>query len=363
MNKDFWKNKKVLITGHTGFKGSWLALWLEQLGARVTGYSLAPPTEPSLFTTAQVDRNITSIIGDIRNFATLKESVDKAQPDIIFHMAAQSLVRLSYDNPVQTYETNVMGTIHLLESVRTCSSVKAVVNVTSDKCYDNKEWVWGYRENEAMGGYDPYSNSKGCAELVTAAYRSSYFKASKNSDHQGAYIASARAGNVIGGGDWAKDRLIPDLMRAFMKNASPLIRNPDAIRPWQHVLEPLSGYLLLAENLIKEGETFAEGWNFGPRDYDAKPVRWIADKLVTLWGDKAQWILEQSPQPHEAHYLRLDCSKAQMKLKWQPVWSLEKSLIYITEWFKAYQKGDSIRKITLTQIANYETDRKESSQC
>ena len=271
MNPSFWRSKKVFFSGHTGFKGSWLCLWLQQLGAEVTGYALAPPTSPSLFEVAHVAQGMKSLCGDIRDGAALAKAMREAVPDIVIHMAAQPLVRRSYLDPVETYSANVMGTVHLLEAVRQTQSVRAVVNVTSDKCYENKEWVWGYRESDPMGGFDPYSNSKGCAELVTAAYRNSFFNPAKYSEHHVA-LASVRAGNVIGGGDWAEDRLIPDILAAFEKSQPVVIRNPHAIRPWQHVLEPLAGYLQLAQKLYEDGATYAEGWNFGPNDEDAQPV-------------------------------------------------------------------------------------------
>ena len=291
VDKSFWVGKVVLLTGHTGFKGSWLSLWLQSMGANVIGYALPPPTNPSLFISANVANDMTSIAGDMRDFPALLSVVEKYQPEIIIHMAAQSLVRHSYANPVETYSTNVMGTVHLLEAARQADSVRAIINVTSDKCYENREWIWGYRENEAMGGYDPYSNSKGCAELVAAAYRNSYFNPASFADH-GVGLASARAGNVIGGGDWAEDRLIPDIMRAITQNKPASIRNPHAIRPWQHVLEPLSGYLMLAEKLWKNGAAFGEAWNFGPNDEDAKPVQWIVEQLTKSWGEGASWVLD-----------------------------------------------------------------------
>ncbi|MBU1775020.1 MAG: CDP-glucose 4,6-dehydratase, partial [Gammaproteobacteria bacterium] len=299
VNATFWRGKKVFMTGHTGFKGGWLSLWLQSMGAQVTGFALLPPTIPSLFEVADVAQGMTSIIGDIREAESLAKAVREAAPEIVIHMAAQPLVRYSYANPVETYSTNVMGTVHLLEAVRQTPSVRAVVNVTSDKCYDNKEWVWGYRENEAMGGFDPYSNSKGCAELVASAYRNSFFNPEKYHEHKVA-LASVRAGNVIGGGDWAADRLIPDILRAISDNKPVVIRSPHAIRPWQHVLEPLSGYLLLAEKLYEQGIAYAEGWNFGPNDEDAKPVQWIVERLTEQWGDGASWLLDGGEHPHEA---------------------------------------------------------------
>ncbi len=352
MNAGFWEGKRVLMTGHTGFKGSWLSLWLQSMGAQVTGFSLAPPTQPSLFEVAKVAEEMTSIVGDIRDLSHLRAVFAEHQPEIVIHMAAQALVRYSYIEPVETYSTNVMGTVNLLEAVRGAGSVKAVVNVTSDKCYENNEWAWGYRENEAMGGFDPYSNSKGCAELVTSAYRSSFFNSDKYQQH-GVALASARAGNVIGGGDWAEDRLIPDIMRAISENSPVRIRNPYAIRPWQHVLEPLSGYLLLAQKLYEEGTAYAEGWNFGPNDEDAKPVQWIVDRLTKSWGEGASWVLDDGNHPHEAHYLKLDCSKARAQLNWQPRWHLDEALGKIVDWQKSYQQGADIRTVTLKQIDIY----------
>lgn len=352
VNTAFWKSKRVLLTGHTGFKGSWLSLWLQSMGAEVVGYALAPPTNPSLFEVAEVGKGMTSIIGDIRNLEHLRKIFTEHQPEIVIHMAAQPLVRYSYIEPVETYSTNVMGTVNLLEAVRHTPSVKAVVNVTSDKCYDNKEWVWGYRENEAMGGYDPYSNSKGCAELVTSAYRNSYFHPEKYTTH-GVAIASGRAGNVIGGGDWAGDRLIPDIVRAIMQGQPVNIRSPHAIRPWQHVLEPLSGYLVLAQRLYEEGVAYAEGWNFGSNDEDAKPVQWIVEQLTQSWGDGASWVLDGGDHPHEAHYLKLDCSKAKMRLDWHPRWHLQDALAAIIEWHRAHRDGKDMHELTLRQISAY----------
>ncbi len=352
VNSTFWSGKKVFVTGHTGFKGSWLCLWLQQLGAEVTGYALQPPTNPSLFEVAQVARGMKSIIGDIRDGETLANAMHAAEPDVVIHMAAQPLVRYSYSEPVETYSTNVMGTVHLLEAVRKTPSVRAVVNVTSDKCYENKEWVWGYRENEAMGGYDPYSSSKGCAELVASAYRNSFFNPVKYSEHRVA-LANARAGNVIGGGDWADDRLIPDILNAISEERPVVIRNPHAIRPWQHVLEPLSGYLQLAQRLYEEGTAYAEGWNFGPNDEDAKPVQWIVEQLTQQWGEGASWQLDQADHPHEAHYLKLDCSKAKMRLEWHPRWDLAKTLEMIVIWQRAYLAQQDMRKISLEQIKKF----------
>ena len=353
MNPAFWHGKRVLLTGHTGFKGSWLSLWLQSMGAKVIGYALTPPTKPSLFEVANVGLGMTSIIGDIRDLATLQKVFAEHQPEIVIHMAAQPLVRYSYLEPVETYSTNVMGTVNLLEAIRQTKSVKAVVNVTTDKCYENREWAWGYRENEAMGGFDPYSSSKGCAELVTAAYRNSYFHPEKSHEH-GVAIATGRAGNVIGGGDWAEDRLIPDTMRAIVSGRPVSIRNPHSIRPWQHVLEPLSGYLLLAQRLYEDGPAFAEAWNFGPNDDDAKPVDWILDKLTETWGEGASWQLDNGEHPHEAHYLKLDCSKAKSRLQWQPKWSLATAIEEICVWHKAHTAGADMQAMCLHQIKQYE---------
>ncbi len=348
----FWRGKKVFLTGHTGFKGGWLSLWLQQLGAEVTGYSLEAPTKPSLFDVADVAQGMKSVIGDIRDGVTLAKIMRDAAPDIVIHMAAQPLVRRSYVDPIETYSTNVMGTVHLLEAVRQTQTVRAVVNITSDKCYENKEWVWGYRESEPMGGFDPYSNSKGCAELVTSAYRNSFFTPGKYHQHKVA-LATARAGNVIGGGDWAEDRLIPDILKAISENRPVIIRNPKAIRPWQHVLEPLSGYLQLAQKLYQDGVIYAEGWNFGPNDEDTKPVQWIVERLTQQWGEGASWQLDQSDHPHEACYLKLDCSKAKMRLDWQPRWNLEYALEMIVEWQRAYLAKEDVRKVALKQITNF----------
>lgn len=356
MNSAFWNGKRVLLTGHTGFKGSWLSLWLQSMGTHVVGYALAPPTNPSLFVVAEVEKGMTSIVGDIRDASHLQKVFAEHRPEIVIHMAAQPLVRYSYIEPVETYATNVMGTVNLLEAVRSTDSVKAVVNVTTDKCYENREWVWGYRENEAMGGFDPYSSSKGCAELVTAAYRNSYFHPDKYPTH-GVAIASGRAGNVIGGGDWADDRLIPDIMRAITQSKPVNIRNPHATRPWQHVLEPLSGYLVLAQKLFEEGAAYAEGWNFGPNDEDAKPVQWIVERLTSTWGENASWTLDGKEHPHEAHYLKLDCSKAKARLDWHPRWHLEDALGAIIDWHRAYRDCKEMKTLTLSQIQQYVSRR------
>lgn len=352
IDKSFWDGKRVFITGHTGFKGSWISLWLQSMGAIVHGYSLPAPTNPSLFEVAGVAGGMESEFGDIRDYPQLFQSIDKFRPDIIFHMAAQPLVRLSYLEPVETYSTNVMGTVHLLEAVRHTQGVKAVVNITSDKCYDNKEWVWSYRENEAMGGYDPYSNSKGCAELVTSAYRNSYFNPNSYHKH-GVAVATVRAGNVIGGGDWALDRIVPDILKAFEQAQPVIIRNPHAIRPWQHVLEPLSGYLLLAQNLFINGAEYADAWNFGPNESDATPVSEIVEQMVSLWGEGAAWLLDGGEHPHEANYLKLDCSKAKMKLQWQPRWDLNTTLSRIIKWHKAWLNKDDMNAYCIQEINEY----------
>jgi CDP-glucose 4,6-dehydratase len=352
IDKRFWKGRRVFLTGHTGFKGGWLGLWLQSLGAEVTGYALPPPSTPNLFEAAQVGAGMRSVIGDIRDAAALKQAMTESKPEIVLHLAAQALVRYSYEEPAETYAVNVLGLVNLFDAVRATSGVRAVLNVTSDKCYENKEWAWGYRENDRLGGYDPYSNSKACAELVTSAYRNSYFNPAKYAEH-GIALASARAGNVIGGGDWARDRLIPDILRAIELGEPVLIRNPDAIRPWQHVLEPLSGYLQLAQKLHKEGVAFGEGWNFGPYEGDVKPVAWIVDRIARTWGDGASWALDGAPHPHEAHYLKLDCSKARGELGWKPRWNIEQTIDRIVEWHKAREQGADMRETTLAQIQSY----------
>ena len=350
----FWKGKKVFLTGHTGFKGSWLSLWLTSMGAKVTGYALAPNKTPNLFDVLAIDSLIDkSHIADIRDLSSLQKAMSSANPDVVFHMAAQPLVRYSYVNPVETYATNVMGTVHVLESARSINALRATVIVTTDKCYENKEWVWGYRENEPMGGYDPYSNSKGCAELVTSAYRQSYFSSSNSANR----VASARAGNVIGGGDWSEDRLIPDAIKAFEANKPLMIRNPLATRPWQHVLEPLSGYLILAQALYDQGLAFASGWNFGPRDEDNRSVQEVVDLLISGWGDSARWEKEGSEQPHEANLLKLDCSKARTQLGWISKWDLEMATQKIVQWQKAFQAKENMQEVSLAQINQYMSNK------
>ena len=347
VTSDFWRDKRVLLTGHTGFKGAWLSLWLHSMGAKVKGFALAPPTTPNLFEEANVGDLIQSNLGDIRDFAAISKVIKDFKPEVVFHMAAQPLVRYSYDEPLETYATNVMGTAHLLESIRSIDTVRAIVNVTTDKCYENREWVWGYREDEAMGGYDPYSSSKACSELVTAAYRQSFL------DKAGIAVATARAGNVIGGGDWANDRLVPDILRAFQNKQPVSIRNPNSIRPWQHVLEPLSGYLLLAEKLCTEPEAFSQAWNFGPQDDDAKPVGWIVEAMANKWGKDASWSVDKDDHPHEAHYLKLDISKARQSLGWSPRWTLDQALDHTAEWHMAWLKGSDMRSQCFKQIEDY----------
>jgi CDP-glucose 4,6-dehydratase len=349
---NFWKNKKVFLTGHTGFKGSWMAIWLSHLGAEVKGYSLEPPTNPSLFVEAKVKSLIESEINDIRDYTKLSLSIKNFSPDIIIHMAAQPLVRASYKNPLETYETNVMGTANILHAAIESRTIKAIVNITTDKCYENREIDIAYKENDPMGGFDPYSSSKGCAELVTSAYRESFLK-NKNIG-----IASVRAGNVIGGGDWAEDRLIPDILKAFESNKSVVIRNPQATRPWQHVLEPLSGYLMLAEKLYNSPSKFSEGWNFGPNYQDVKPVGSILEYMTKLWPGSS-WQLDKSENPHEANLLKLDISKAKSKLQWKPVWSLETALNKIVKWHTSWiAQASSTQELCIKEINQYIEDSK-----
>jgi len=349
ISQDFWQGKRVFLTGHTGFKGSWLSLWLTSLGATVKGYALSPPTMPSLFNEAKIDSIIDSQIGDIRDQETLHESMVTFNPDILIHMAAQPLVRYSYDAPIETYEVNVIGTAKVLEVARSCSNLKAIVNITTDKCYENDGRTEGYKENDPMGGYDPYSSSKGCAELVASAYRRSFLQ------EQGIGLASVRAGNVIGGGDWADDRLIPDILRSFEKNEPVVIRNPKATRPWQHVLEPLSGYLILAQKLYEDQKEYAEGWNFGPNEQDAKPVDWILDKMISKWPNSS-WNLDSNSNPHEAGFLKLDILKAKSKLGWKPVWELSYTLEKIIAWHQAWLNKENMQAACLAEIEEYTRD-------
>ena len=343
----FWKNKKVFVTGHTGFKGSWLSIWLNYMGVEVCGISLDPPTIPNNFTEASVSKYMQSVKGDTRNSKLIHDVMKNFQPDIVIHLAAQPLVRLSYVEPMETYTTNIIGTLNVLESVKKIESVKAIVNVTTDKCYENKEWPWGYREDEPMGGYDPYSSSKGCSELITSCYQRSFFNKGTTT------LASARAGNVIGGGDWAVDRIVPDTLRAFEKNKTVSIRYPKSIRPWQHVLEPLGGYLTLAQKLYTGNEEYSGGWNFGPYDMDTKPVEWIVDYMAKKWGDNVGYTVDGDDHPHEAHYLKLDISKATSKLDWHPKWNLNTALDATIEWHKHWLAGDNMYKVCISQIETY----------
>jgi CDP-glucose 4,6-dehydratase len=354
VNPTFWQGKRVLVTGHTGFKGSWLSLWLKRMGAEVSGYALSPPTSPSLYEVAGVSQDIAGIRGDVCDLDAVKQALLAQRPEVIFHLAAQALVRRSYRDPVETYATNVMGLVHLLEAVRQVDSVRAVVIVSSDKCYDNREWVWGYREIDPLGGFDPYSSSKACQELITAAFRNSFFGRDRF-PRQGVAVASARAGNVVGGGDWGEDRLIPDVIRAMLAGDVARIRYPLAIRPWQHVLEPLGGYLLLAEKLCgPEGQDYAEAWNFGPAEEAAKPVAWVVERLASLWSEGVRWQQDQNEHLHEAYFLKLDCSKARLRLDWRPRLTLDQTLAWTMEWYQAYQKEPkSVREMTTAQILRY----------
>ncbi len=352
----FWKGKKVFLTGHTGFKGSWLAIWLNAMGAKVIGYALKPPTKPSIFKLCRIDKITKTIIGDIRDKNKLEKSILKFKPEVIIHMAAQPLVRESYKNPHETYETNIMGTVNLFEAARKCKTVKAIVNVTTDKCYENKEHLRGYKEDEPMGGYDPYSSSKACSEIVTSAYRSSFFNPKDYKKH-GVALASARAGNVIGGGDWAEDRLIPDIIKAISKGKKVVIRSPKAIRPWQHVLEPLSGYLNLAEKLYKNGNKYACSWNFGPKDADAKGVEWIVKRMCAKWGNNVAYKVDKGKHPHEANYLKLNCLKAKTEMNWVPKWNLANAIDKTIEWTLAYTKKEDLHKMCLKQINEYMGER------
>jgi CDP-glucose 4,6-dehydratase len=347
VNPAFWRGKRIFITGHTGFKGGWLSLWLQQLGAQVWGYALAPNTTPALFNVARVGEGMHSSLGDVRDADQLRQAMQACQPDVVLHLAAQPLVRQSYSDPVATYATNVMGTVHLLEAVRHVDSVRAVVNVTSDKCYENREWAWGYRENEAMGGFDPYSSSKGCSELVSSAYRRSFLR------HHGVALASGRAGNVIGGGDWAADRLVPDILLACEQGRPVVIRHPHAVRPWQHVLEPLSGYLALAEHLFNTPVDPLEACNFGPVDEDAVPVQALVAQLVAFWGRGARWQLDGGQHPHEAHHLKLDISLARQRLGWTPRWRLAEALAHTVAWHQAWLAGQDMQALCLQQIHEY----------
>lgn len=348
----FWKGRRVFVTGHTGFKGGWLCLWLNLLGARIHGYALDPPTQPNLYEAIRIADLIEVERGDINDYSNLKNALISFAPEVIFHMAAQPIVRLSYQEPIGTYATNIMGTAHILDAARYCPSVQAIVCVTSDKCYENREWSWAYRENDRLGGHDPYSSSKACAELICAAYRDSFFPIAQMERHK-VGLATARAGNVIGGGDWAKDRLIPDLLKGFAAGKCVPIRNPHAIRPWQHVLEPLRGYLLLAERLINEPASYSSAWNFGPRTSDARSVEWIAKKLSHLWGSEAAWEIVLSENMPEAQFLHLDHSLATQKLNWQPVLNIEEALQWTIIWHQAWKEGVHMHSFSTQQIYNY----------
>ncbi len=349
-----WRGKRVLVTGHTGFKGSWLALWLHQMGAEVTGLALPPSTRPNLFDATRLADQITHVEGDIRDLALVRATVEAARPEAIFHLAAQPLVRLSYEEPVETYATNIMGTVHLLEAARLAGTVKAFVCITTDKCYENREWVWPYRETDPMGGYDPYSSSKGCAELIVSAYRRSFFPVEAIT-RGGMSLASVRAGNVIGGGDWAADRLIPDLVRAYASGVAPEIRSPQSVRPWQHVLEALGGYLLIADRMFEGDATMSDAWNFGPSDDDARPVSWIADRMRTSWGSRVEQTPFTGKPLHEAGLLKLDCSKARAGLGWRPALPLDAAIDWVVDWHKRFEAGEPAADLCLEQIAAYRT--------
>lgn len=352
VDRAFWSKRRVVVTGNTGFKGSWLSAWLHQLGAIVEGYSLEMMDSPKLFGAMGLGRRMNTSIQDVRDIAAWRAFLNRFEPEIVFHLAAQSLVRASYVDPLDTYSTNVMGTATILEGVRSCGTVRAVVIVTSDKCYENKEWVWGYRERDPMGGFDPYSSSKGCAELVASAYRQSFFHPDQFDSHR-VGLATVRAGNIIGGGDWNKDRLVPDFVRSVMDRRELRVRNPRAVRPWQHVLEPLSGYITLAQRLLEDGRAFSEAWNFGPLDRDAKPVSWLVDELARCWGAGATWVVDDRMQPHEAQYLKLDISKAQNRLRWTPRWSLEEAIRQTVDWYREFQNGGDMWRLSVAQIDSF----------
>jgi len=355
MTPTFWKDKKVLMTGHTGFKGSWLSLWLQRAGADLVGFALEPPTQPNLFTDAGVARGMVSLSGDVRDAAAVWAAIDEHRPEIVLHLAAQTVVRTSYDDPAGTYATNVMGTVNVMEAVRGSSSVRVVVNVTTDKVYENHEWSWGYRESDALGGYDPYSNSKACSELVTSAYRRSYFSAPDSR----IAVATARAGNVVGGGDWTKDQLIPDIFRSLIAGRPVTLRHPNATRPWQFVLEPLDGYLTLAEHLWNGGRTFADAWNFGPVYSDIRTVEWIAKRISSRWPGGGTVRTDPGPHPHEATLLKLDVSKSEQLLGWKPRLPLTEAIDWITEWYGVYKAGGDVAALTRDQIVRY-ADREAS---
>lgn len=356
---DIYNNKKVLVTGHTGFKGSWLCLWLKKMGAQVTGYALQPETIPNHFNLLNLDIN--SIIGDIRNFKRVKEVFETVKPEIVFHLAAQPLVRRSYRDPRETYETNIMGTVNVYESARLCDSVRAIVCITSDKVYENREWLWGYRENDPVGGHDPYSSSKGCTEIITSSYRSSFFNQEQPDKKRGLLLASVRAGNVIGGGDWAEDRLVPDIMKATARNETVTIRNPVSTRPWQHVLEPLSGYLLIGQKLLERQNSFAEAWNFGPMEEGAITVESLVRRIKKNWNIVNYVLSDNTSSSHEANYLKIDCSKAHIKLKWFPVWNSEKAFTATTEWYRDFYTQNSL--LSEKQLDSYIEEAKDDQTC
>lgn len=361
VEKSGYANKTVLITGHTGFKGSWLTLWLSALDAHIVGYSLKPNTQPNIFEACNLEKRITHIIGDIRDEEHLTEVVQKTQPEFVFHLAAQPLVRLSYEDPKYTYETNIMGLVNLLEAVRKTDSVHAVINVTSDKCYENREWIWGYRENDPMGGHDPYSSSKGCSELITSSYRMSFFNANQNVGYNTS-LASARAGNVIGGGDWAHDRIIPDCIRALTRKEKISIRNPHAQRPWQHVLEPISGYLWLGLLLRHYGAKYSSSWNFGPKENQAISVSELVNRIIQIWGE-GDWFSQKNThkQLHEASYLKLDISKAYQLLNWFPLYNANEALNETIKWYSFYYQGNGdLYNLSLEQLRGYIGKAKES---
>lgn len=353
LDKNFWAGKKVFITGHTGFKGSWLSFWLNEMGAEVKGYALKPATTPNLFEILSLEKKMDSVFGDIRDYGHLQNEISEFEPDIVFHMAAQAIVRESYDEPVETFQTNVIGTANLLEAIRTVNSVQAVISVTSDKCYENHEWNWKYRESDSMGGWDPYSASKGCAELVTASYRRSFFLDRDNKLPK-IGIASVRAGNIVGGGDWSKDRLIPDIMRSFSEHKAVVIRNPAAIRPWQYILDLLHGYMILTQKLYKHPAEYSEAWNFGPPERDEQSVEYIVDHMIRSWGDGASWKQDEGFNPHEAGYLKLDSSKSRMRLGWSTGIGLPKALGYLTKWYKNYYDEAEMADVSRKQISEFE---------
>lgn len=363
--RSFYKDKRVFITGHTGFKGSWLSLWLTEMGAQVTGYALESPTDPSLFSLCRIDKLVDSIIGDVRDKASLQQAMNEAKPDIVFHLAAQSLVRESYRHPAETFETNCMGNVNLLEAVRCCPTVRAVVIITTDKCYKNKESFWGYKEDDELGGYDPYSASKACAEIITEAYINSFFNPSDYGAHRVA-VATARAGNVIGGGDFSRDRLVPDGIHGLLKNEPITLRNPHAVRPWQHVLEPLSGYLELARKLYSEGVFYNGPWNFGPDNENETSVECLMELLCTYWGDEARVVVSDEKHPHETNFLKLDSYKAKRLLSYTSLWSIQDALSKTVQWSRVFQSEGDLLTESRRQIAEYEKDmknRRRKSPC